>query len=296
MNTIEKALRKSGGNRRSSRAQLPDSGNAQGDAGADLPKAAPQAPIPPVPREGSDVHVLDIERMRSQGLLTPEDTRSHLAEEFRMVKRPIINNAFGTRSDFVRAGNLVMITSALPREGKSFCTINLALSIAHEVDRTVLLVDADVARPAIPAYLGIRAEIGLLDVLGDEGIDLSEAIIRTNIPNLSIVTAGTNHRHSTELLASEAMTRLTAEMAERYPDRIVLFDSPPLLATTEASVLAAHMGQVLLVVEAERVPEEAVRGALEQLKPCDVVMTLLNKARHVPGIDYGYGYYGYHKS
>lgn len=295
MNTIEKALKKSGGNRRSSRAQLTDGGNAEGDVRTQPPEAA-QPRMPPVLREGSDVHVLDVERMKSQGLLTPEDTRSHLAEEFRMIKRPIINNAFGARSDFVRAGNLVMITSALPREGKSFCTINLALSIAHEVDRTVLLVDADVARPAIPTYLGIRAEVGLLDVLGDEDIDLSEAIVRTNIPNLSIVTAGTNHRHSTELLASEAMIQLTAEMAERYPDRIVLFDSPPLLATSEASVLAVHMGQVVLVVEAERVPEEAVRGALDQLKACDVVMTLLNKARHVPGIDYGYGYYGYNKS
>lgn len=292
MNTIEKALKKSGGNRRSSRVHTADAV----DVGTDLPKAA-QLLLPSDMREGAgDVHILDIERMRSQGLLTPEDTRSQLAEEFRMLKRPIINNAFGTRSDFVRSANLVMITSSLPREGKSFCTINLALSIAHEVDRTVLLVDADVARPAIPTYLGIQAEIGLLDVLGDEGIDLADAIIRTNTPNLSIVTAGTNHRHSTELLASEAMVQLTSEMADRYPDRIVLFDSPPLLATSEASVLAAHMGQVVMIVEAERTPADAVRRALEQLKSCDVVMTLLNKTRRVPGIDYGYGYYGYHKS
>ena len=294
MNTIEKALKKSGRDPRPSREnRSPDQRSAEGDR-----SAAEGAQPKPNLREGSaDIHVLDVEHMKRQGLLTPEDTRSSLAEEFRMVKRPIINNAFGTRSDFVRSGNLVMITSALPREGKSFCTINLALSIADEVDRTVLLIDADVARPAIPNYLGIRSEIGLLDVLGDESVDLADAIVRTSIPNLSIVTAGTNNRHSTELLASESMTQLTVEMAERYPDRIVLFDSPPLLATSEASVLAAHMGQVVLVVESERVPEEAVRSALEQLKRCDVVMTLLNKARHVPGIDYGYGYgYGYHKS
>ncbi len=296
MNTIEKALKKSGSTRRGARAQLPEHGNAE-----DERRAGPAATstLPPDIPEGAKFYELNIEHMKSHGLLTPEDSRSNLAEEFRMIKRPIINNAFGTRSDFVRSGNLVMITSALPREGKSFCTINLALSIAHEVDRTVLLVDADVARPAIPKYLGVQAEIGLLDVLGGKDIDLADAIVRTSVPNLSIVTAGANHRHSTELLASEAMTQLTAEMAERYPDRIVLFDSPPLLATSEASVLAAHMGQVVLVVEAERVPQEAVRGALEQLKRCDVVMTLLNKARRVPGIDYGYGYgygYGYHKN
>ncbi|MCO6439938.1 MAG: tyrosine-protein kinase family protein [Nitrococcus mobilis] len=293
MNTIEKALKKSGRTRQGARAQLPGRDNAEDERRVEPAQATSPSDMP----EGSNIHVLDIEHMKNQGLLTPEDSRSNLAEEFRMVKRPIINNAFGTRSDFVRSGNLVMITSALPREGKSFCTINLALSIAHEVDRTVLLIDADVARPAIPRYLGIQAEIGLLDVLGGKDIDLADAIVRTNVPNLSIVTAGANHRHSTELLASEAMTQLTAEMAERYPDRIVLFDSPPLLATSEASVLAAHMGQVVLVVEAERVPQDAVRGALEQLKRCDVVMTLLNKARRVPGIDYGYGYgYGYHKS
>ncbi|EAR21275.1 XrtA-associated tyrosine autokinase [Nitrococcus mobilis] len=299
MNTIEKALKKSGRSRQSARAQLPDRGNAEDEQRAESAQSIAPLTLPELP-EGSAFHVLDVGHMKSQGLLTPEDSRSPLAEEFRMVKRPIINNAFGTRADCVRSGNLVMITSALPREGKSFCTINLALSIAQEVDRTVLLVDADVARPAIPRYLGIRAEVGLLDVLGGEDIDLADAIVRTSIPNLSIVMAGANHKRSTELLASEAMTQLTAEMAERYPDRIVLFDSPPLLATSEASVLAAHMGQVVLVVEAERVPEEAVRGALEQLKRCDVVMTLLNKACRVPGIDYGYGYgYGYghyHKS
>ncbi|MDN5870535.1 MAG: XrtA-associated tyrosine autokinase [Nitrococcus sp.] len=296
MNTIEKALQKSERNLWFARAQPAAHGSLEGEPQAQPGKVAP-ALASPMMREGSDVHVLDVERMKAQGLLTPEDTRSPLAEEFRMIKRPIVNNAFGTRSDFVRSGNLVMVTSALPREGKSFCTINLALSITHEVDRTVLLVDADVARPAIPSYLGIQADIGLLDALDDGGIDLADVIIRTSIPNLSIVTAGTNRRRSTELLASEAMARLTTEMAQRYPDRIVLFDSPPLLATSEASALAAHMGQIIFVVEAERVPQDAVRRALEQLRSCDVVLTLLNKARHVPGIDYGYGYgYGNDKS
>ncbi|MDN5850437.1 MAG: XrtA-associated tyrosine autokinase [Nitrococcus sp.] len=295
MNTIEKALQKSGRNPWSA-AQPAERGSLECGPGAKPGKVAPSLASSAM-REGSEVHVLDVERMQAQGLLTPEDTRSALAEEFRMIKRPIINNAFGARPDLIRSGNLVMMTSALPGEGKSFCTINLALSITHEVNRTVLLVDADVARPAIPGYLGIQADIGLLDVLGDEDIDLADVIIRTDIPNLSIVTAGTTRGRSTELLASEAMAQLTTEMAQRYPDRIVLFDSPPLLATSEASALAAHMGQIIFVVEAERVPQDAVRRALEQLKSCDVVLTLLNKARHVPGIDYGYGYgYGNNKS
>lgn len=281
MSTIEKALRK---------AQPADGGAAQERPAT--PLGAERPPQSEAPIDGN-YQTLDRQQLQRLGLLVPEQDRSQLAEEFRLIKRPILNNAFGRQSERIRAANLVMVTSSLPREGKSFCTINLALSIAREVDRTVLLVDADVARPAIPAYLGLNADVGLLDVLNDPTRDLSEVILRTDIPNLSIVPAGRSHGHSTELLASEDMARLAAEMAERYSDRIVLFDSPPLLATTEASVLASHMGQVVLVVEAERAGENEVRRSLELLKSCDVVMTLLNKTRRIAGMDYGYGYYGY---
>jgi len=233
---------------------------------------------------------MDFALLRARGLLTSEDERSALAEEYRMIKRPLLANAFGANP--VKNGNLVMVTSSLPGEGKTFTTINLAISIAMELDRTVLLVDADVAKPRMPEYLGFRAEHGLLDILRQEMRDLSNVILRTNIDKLSILPAGRTYARATELLASDAMDRLIAELANRYPDRLVLFDSPPLLATSEAGVLASHMGQIVMVAEADKTPKNALREAISRLDgACDVIGMVLNKsASHNAG---GYGYYGY---
>ena len=243
----------------------------------------------PVPR--SREVSIDFAGLRRQGIMVPGERRSALAEEFRLMKRPILNNAF-TANDPARVprGRLVMVTSSLPREGKTFTTINLALSMAMEVERTVLLVDADVARPGIPETLGIEADRGLMDVLTEPDITIPDVLLRTNVPNLSILPAGRPHGQSTELLASTAMMRLVNDLLDRYQDRMILFDSPPLLATSEPGVLATHMGQVLMVVEAEHTPRSSVERAMEQLSGCDVVLTTLNKATPLPGMGYG-GYY-----
>lgn len=233
---------------------------------------------------------IDFARLRARGLLTSDDERSALAEEYRMIKRPLLANAFGTNP--VKNGNLIMVTSSLPGEGKTFTAINLAISIAMELDRTVLLVDADVAHPRMPEYLGFRAEHGLLDILRQDARDLSNMILRTNIDKLSILPAGRTYARATELLASEAMDRLIADLSNRYPDRLVLFDSPPLLATSEANVLASHMGQIVMVAEADKTPKNALREALTRLEgACDVVGMVLNKSSSQNAG--GYGYYGY---
>lgn len=234
---------------------------------------------------------LDFKRLSARGFLTSADERGKLAEEYRMIKRPLLANAFGPNP--VRKGNLIMVSSALPGEGKSFSAINLAISIAMELDRTVLLVDADVAKPSLPHYLGFNAEHGLLDVLRGERQDLSDVILRTNIEKLSILPAGKTYARATELLASDAMDRLITEVATRYPDRLVLFDSPPILATSEAHVLASHMGQIVMVVESEKTPKSALREALSRIEgTCDVVSIILNKSALPTTGDY-YGYYGY---
>ncbi|PWG62690.1 XrtA-associated tyrosine autokinase [Sediminicurvatus halobius] len=294
MNTIERAMRKAAG-----AEPLPESTEREAprqEAPEPPPHFRESSPEPGIqPAVDRPAHPLDPERMRRLGLLTPDEDRGRVAEEFRTLKRPLIRNAFGQNGPAIRNGNLIMVTSALPREGKTFCTINLALSITREIGRTVMLVDADVARPSILHYLGLQgAELGLLDVLGGHVGNLSDVILRTDVPNLTVVPAGRNYSQSTELLASDAMAALGQEMAERYPDRIVLFDSPPLLATTEASVLATHMGQILVVVQAMRTAQNAVSSALEQIEGCDVVMTMLNRVTRLPGLDYQYGYgYGY---
>ncbi|MBT9590668.1 MAG: tyrosine-protein kinase family protein [Thiobacillus sp.] len=240
----------------------------------------------------SQVQTINLARLHRMGVVSPDAEKSQIAEEFRIIKRPLIANAFGQGTARVRNGNLIMVTSSLPGEGKSFCAINLAISMAMEMDRTVLLIDADVAKPRIPEYLGIHADKGLLDVLQDKDLKLSDVMIRTDIAKLTVLPAGRTYKRATELLASAAMTRLIEDIGNRYPDRIILFDSPPLLATSESSVLATHMGQIVMVVEAEKTSQDAVREALSHIQSCEVVSMLLNKTTPTPGADYYYGYYG----
>jgi receptor protein-tyrosine kinase len=238
---------------------------------------------------------IDLERLHHLGMVTPDHSRSAIAEEYRVIKRPLLQNATATGPIAIENGNLIMVTSAMPGEGKSFTAINLAISMAMELDYTVLLVDADVSRPSVLRHLGLAPERGLMDVLAGEVDDLGEVLLRTNIEKLSILPAGMPHQRATELLASEGMNQLLEQIANRYPDRIVVFDSPPVLVTTEARVLATHMGQVVVVVEAERTTHATVKQALATIESCPVKLMVLNKSRRSgPGSYYGYGYgYGY---
>lgn len=244
------------------------------------------------PEGTSQAQSINLSRMHRMGMITPDAEKSQIAEEFRIIKRPLIANAFGQGTTRVKNGNLIMVTSSLPGEGKSFCAINLAISMAMEMDRTVLLVDADVARPRVPEYLGLHTDLGLLDVLRDKKLKLSDVMIKTDVAKLTVLPAGRTYKRATELLASAAMTDLVEDIGNRYHDRIIIFDSPPLLATSESSVLATHMGQIVMVVEAEKTSQEAVREALSHIQSCEVVSMLLNKATPSPGADYYYGYYG----
>jgi len=228
-------------------------------------------------REQSRIEI-DLERLKARGFVTPDAPKSQIADEFRVIKRPIIHNARRTAASAIRNGNLIMVTSALPGEGKTFTAVNLALSVAMELDTTVLLVDGDVAHPELPRVLGTPASPGLLELLTTNELDVSDAIVRTNVDNLSILPAGAHHRRATELLASEQMAIVLHELGTRYPDRIVIFDSPPLLPTTEARALALHMGQIVMVVAADSTRQHAVNLALATIENCDIVLMMLNKA------------------
>lgn len=255
-------------------------------------RSEPSVQFEDEPEGTSQIQSINLARMHRMGMITPDAERSQIAEEFRIIKRPLIANAFSQGAPRVKNGNLIMVTSSLPGEGKSFCAINLAVSMAMEMDRTVLLVDADVARPRVTEYLGLHADLGFLDVLRDKKLKLADVLIKTDIAKLTVLPAGRTYKRATELLASAAMTRLVEDIGNRYHDRIIIFDSPPLLATSEASVLATHMGQIVMVVEAERTSQEAVQEALGHIQSCEVVNMLLNKATPAPGADYYYGYYG----
>jgi protein-tyrosine kinase len=265
---------------------------------------APSRPAASQPRTGSQSDEIqagvcskrveiDLDALAEAGFVTPRAQRSQLADEFRVIKRPIIKNARDRGGVRGERANLVMVTSAIPSEGKSFVAFNLAMSIALEVDSTALLVDADVANPGLMRLTGLPpASKGLLDLLTDPDIKLHDVLLRTNVEKLTLLPAGTAHGRATEMLASETMASLLREMAARHPDRIIVFDSPPLLATTEARALASHMGQIIMIVEADRTTQALVKHALETIESCPVVMMVLNKARRPEiGSYYGHSYY-----
>ena len=257
-------------------------------------QAAAAHVAPPAPVSRSRRVDLDLEKLAANGFVTPDMPRSRIADEFRVLKRPLLANAGGKRGVHIRHGNLIMVTSAVPGEGKSFCAVNLALSIAMELDRTVLLVDADVARPSLPKVLGLPDGKGLLDVLQSDSTEIGDVMLRTSVDKLSILPSGTPHPQATELLASETMSRLLADMEARYADRIIIFDSPPLLVTTESRVLATQMGQIVFVVHAESTLQSEVKRALATIETCPLKMVVLNQARTAAQGAYGYGYgYGY---
>jgi len=172
-------------------------------------------------------------------------------------------------------------------------SVNLAISLAMEVDTQVLLVDADASRPAVLDRLGLTPSKGLLDLLVEPDLALESVVLATNVDGLSILPVGTPQAQSTELLASEAMSRLVERLALEDPRRIVLFDTPPLLSASESRVLAAHMGQVIMVIAADDTPQGTVAEALATVENCPVVVTLLNRVSMSDGGHY-YGSYGSH--
>jgi protein-tyrosine kinase len=245
-------------------------------------------------RMGRTVEI-DLEAVHAAGMVTPFGERTQIAEEFRLIKRPILLNAFEKGADAIRNGNVIMVNSSRSGEGKTFTAINLAMSIATERDLTVLLIDADVAKPDIPNALGFEADLGLVDLIADDRIRVSDVILRTNIDNLSIMPAGRPHHLATELLASERMAQLVSELSLRYPERVVVMDSPPALLSSVAGVLALNVGQILFVIEAERTSQSAVDNAIGLVSACKNINLLLNKSRPLGGSDrFGSYYTGYY--
>jgi exopolysaccharide/PEP-CTERM locus tyrosine autokinase len=235
---------------------------------------------------------IDHRRLAQLGLVTPDDLNSWMAHELRVLKRPILRNVKGQSGKPIPNANRVMVTSALPGEGKTFTAVSLALSMAMEFDDAVLLVDGDVAHPSLLQMLGVEQSSGLLDMLAAD-VPLEETVLQTNVDRLLLLPAGSRHRRATELIASDRMDQLMDTLAARLPGHIIVFDSPPLLPTTESRVLATHVGQVVMVVAADSTTRQAVAEALATIERCECVMMLLNKAvASRSGSYYGYGYYG----
>jgi len=227
--------------------------------------------------------------LRAAELLPPTHQERQIADEYRQIKRPLIANAFGRGAERLAKGHLIMMASALPGEGKTFTSINLALSIALEKDVGVLLVDADVPKPHVSRMFGLQDEPGLIDALTDASISVDDLILGTSIPGLSVLPVGKVSETATELLASKRMEEIVAMLAAQDPNRIILFDSPPLLLTTEARALAHVVGQIVLVVRADETPRSAVLEAIDLVGEGTAISLVLNQS----STQAASGYYGY---
>lgn len=239
------------------------------------------------------VHTLDLERMSRAGFITPDVQQSHTAEEFRTIKRPLLLNAFGSGRTKIERGNVILVTSSKPGEGKTFVSINLALSIASERDLHVLVIDTDVYRRQLEIQLGIENEKGLVDLMVDDDLNLPDLLVRTDIPNLTVLPVGTRNPQAPELLASQKMATFMADVSARYSDRVIIIDSPPVLASSEASVLALLVGQVVMVVEANKTDSGNVEQALKLINTCENINFVINKTGAEAGSS-PYGTYTYY--
>ena len=231
---------------------------------------------------------IDYADLREVGLFPPVDQQRRIAEQFRLIKRPLIDNASGMGAYQSDDANLIMVTSALPGDGKTFNCINLALSMATEKDKSVVLVDADVAKPHISRLLGLEDRPGLIDLLTDMDRSIQDTLVATDVRGLSILPAGREDEHATELLASSKMAALAEALSTTCADRFVIFDSPPLLVTSEARVLAKSMGQIVLVVCAGKTPQAAVVEAASGFDPNKPASVVVNRfSQSFSGAYYG---------
>jgi exopolysaccharide/PEP-CTERM locus tyrosine autokinase len=238
---------------------------------------------------------IDLEGLRRSGFLPPEHQQRELAHQFRTIKRPLIRNAIeaaaGGSRDLPRT---VMVTSALPGEGKTFTSLNLALSLALEKDHGLVLVDGDVAKPQLSNVLGVAGEPGLLDLLVDPKLSLNSVVRPTSVRGLSMLPVGRRTDTATELLASARMRQILSQLEQLDPHGMVLVDSPPLLVTSEARVLASLFAQVVIVISAGTTPRAAVTEAINIVGPGPRLGLVLNQASHdlLTGGYYGYANYG----
>ncbi|HKT85377.1 MAG TPA: capsular biosynthesis protein [Novosphingobium sp.] len=286
-------------------AKSPVARNPAVDEPVQVPEPIPAAPITDsapqpaaqaveAPQFKNRRHPIDRERLREQGLIVPEGAVTTLLEEFRIVKRQLLVQAADLRRQ--KAGpsaQRILISSPHPGEGKTYCALNLALSIAAEKESEVLLVDADFAKPSILSVLGLPGGPGLMDALMDESIDVLDCVLGTDIPGLRVLPAGDTSNHDSEYLASSRTAKVLERLTQGAPHRMVIFDSPPALAASPAAELAKYVGQAVVIVRADKTGRGALEDSISLLSGCPNVQLLLNAAQFSPsGRRFG-SYYGY---
>lgn len=268
------------------------------------PLAEPQ--IEPIPFRSADPiadapvgaapATIDRAMLVANGLLVPDAPVGALAEEFRLVKRQLMVTMRSLRRADADTARTILVCSAKPNDGKTYCAVNLAISMAAEREVEVILIDADFAKPDVMGRLGLSEGTGLLDALADPAIDIEGCVVRTDIPQLSLLPAGTKSHNDTELLGSARTAKLIASLLAADPRRVLIFDSPPVLVASPAAALAHHAGQTVLVVRADRTVESDLREAVALLDGCEEIQLLLNAVSYAPGGRRFGSYYGQEES
>jgi capsular exopolysaccharide synthesis family protein len=207
-------------------------------------------------------------------------THHELSDTFRVLRSQVLKhlNAAG----FTTLG----VTSANRGEGKTLTSVNLSVSLAMHVARTVLLVDADLRRPSVHSCFGINPEPGLVRYL-TEGVSITDCLVNPGVDRLVVLPAGTPLRASSELLASPKMIGLAKELRSRYPDRIVVYDLPPVLASDDALAFLQHVECCLLVIEDGSTRRGDVERVLDLLEGYNLIGTVLNKSSERTQAYYG---------
>lgn len=268
--SLEEAIRARQTARGEARKVMPE------EAGASRPKFQP-AEIPVVKPGAVDGRIVSI-----------REPNSYISEQYRKLRARI-------KSLPGDALNSIMITSSGIGEGKTVTSINLAVTIANELDNTVLLVDTDLRNPTVHTYLGLDQRPGLSDYLRGE-VELKDALVKTGVGRLMVLPAGSIPENPSELLSSEKMKALAGELKKRYSDRYIVYDSSPLLVTADAVSLARHMDGILFVMGAARTTHKSAQRALQLLKGCRILGVVFNNvqeqlARHMYPYPYDRGAY-----
>lgn len=299
MSIVEKALKKLQASGGAPPVETRPGGAAasagpSGQAARHEPAAGPDGSRAVPPARSSKLFHVDFDRLRHAGMIPPEHQQREISDQYRTIKRPLIRNAFDPQAQTGATGvaslRSIMVSSALPGDGKTFTSVNLALSLSLEQDHSVLLVDADIPKPHVSEALGLLNEPGLMDALVDPNLQVESLVLPTDVRGLSVLPVGHRSDTATELLASARMRQVIASLERLDPQGLVVVDSPPILLTSEARVLASLFGQVLLVVRAGVTPQQAVTDAIAVVGEGPKIGLVLNQAVH-EGV--GTGYYGY---
>jgi protein-tyrosine kinase len=234
---------------------------------------------------------MDPAHLRNLGMYPTAEFESAVQDQFRRVKWPLLESAVGRKASETPDGRLILVTSSLANEGKTFCAVNLALSVARERDLSVVLVDGDVRKAHISRSLGIDSEPGLVDLVEDSSLALRDVCLRTSVPQLFILPSGRFNEDVPEHWASARMLAIMHELSLLDRKSIVVMDSSPILLTNDTQVLTRLVGQVVFIVRANETPRAVISDGLALVDPSPLVSCVLNQSSEAPTEYYGYGGY-----